>query len=461
MEVGTWIRYLFGQAEAIFKVAGSRSALWTGIALVLLTAIARNYDQTFISENPILWLLGPLLFSIVSGSWLYLVIYAGFARRRMYAPGDPMPTPDGGWPSFMGLFWMTAPIAWLYAIPVERFLDSVSAARANVTLLALVSLWRVVLMTRVMQVTTKAPFGIALVWILFAASVEVLVISAYGTFSGGLAERIMAAMSGMRNSPEEEIMRKAMNTAFGGAFWIALISVVIAFIWRPKEQLRPLSSPAGTSMPWTALAIAACLWVAIAVNPQRELARTVAVEQLMAKHQAREALDILAAHQPGDFAPARVLPPKPFERSVFDELPECFGVVQASDPPWVRVHLVSRLDVMISHLRGRWGRRQADASMTREEQIEELLEGLSWHSLEPNELLKLVDGLERFPEGWAWLETNSVFTEALWRSANDPETLKRYRDQGDTEQEQISSWLAVSNRLHGRFVTNTTTELNR
>ena len=70
MKAGIWIRYLFGQADAIRQVVASGAALWTGIALVLLTAIPRNYDQTLLSENPLLWIFGPLLFSLVSGSFL-------------------------------------------------------------------------------------------------------------------------------------------------------------------------------------------------------------------------------------------------------------------------------------------------------------------------------------------------------------------------------------------------------
>ena len=47
---------------------------------------------------------------------------------------------------------MTAPLAWLYAIPYERFLSPVGATRANLWTLGLVAAWRVLLIIRVLVV---------------------------------------------------------------------------------------------------------------------------------------------------------------------------------------------------------------------------------------------------------------------------------------------------------------------
>ena len=54
--------------------------------------------------------------------------------------------------SFLGLFWMTAPLAWAYAVPYERLLSPWQATAFNLATLALVALWRVVLMVRVVKV---------------------------------------------------------------------------------------------------------------------------------------------------------------------------------------------------------------------------------------------------------------------------------------------------------------------
>lgn len=128
MTLGTIARFQFGNAAAIRAVAENRNALWVGVVLVLLTAIARNYDQLYFSDTP-RWLFGPLLFSIVSGSLLFLVVYSCFVRRHIGNRKEVRTLAQ--WRSFMTLFWMTAPVAWIYAIPTERLFDSYRATQGK------------------------------------------------------------------------------------------------------------------------------------------------------------------------------------------------------------------------------------------------------------------------------------------------------------------------------------------
>lgn len=449
MQPGIWIKYLFGQAEAIQRVAASRAALWTGIALVLLTSVARNYDQTLIAEKPFLWFFGSLVFSFFSATWLYVATYKTFARRTGETMGDLKPSGQSGWPSFLGLFWMTAPVAWLYAIPVERFFGTLTAARANLLLLAIVSLWRVLLMARVLQVTTRASFGMTLSWVLFAAAVETLVIVFFG---GAFAQAIVRGMGGMRNSPEEELVMRTMSTAFLGALIIAPVALVVSLAWRPKGLLQPLPMPVAEKVCWAGLLAVAAIWIALAVVPQRELANNVAVERLLAEGRTRAALDFVAARQPDDFAPARPLPPKMFERSALTELPAWFGELRASDPPWVRAQAIQKFQQMLSHLGPRWRPAITDSSQPRAQQIKTALEGFQRYGPDAQGLKQLVDGLERIPEGRAWLATNGFFLETIWQAAlfaplrRGAET----RPQG----EQLAGWLVLSNQLAPRFFTN-------
>ena len=55
MSALTWGRYLLGQREAIQCVATSGGAFWTGMILVILTAIPRNYDQSSVFHEPLRW----------------------------------------------------------------------------------------------------------------------------------------------------------------------------------------------------------------------------------------------------------------------------------------------------------------------------------------------------------------------------------------------------------------------
>lgn len=436
-----WVRYLFGQREAIQRVAGSAAALWTGIVLVLLTAVARSYDQTLITENPLLWVFGPLLFSFVSGTWLYLIVYGAYARRFIPGPADPRPDTWSGWRSFMGLFWMTAPIAWLYAVPVERLFDSYSAAVANLVLLGVVSLWRVVLMARVMQVTTGAPFLLALLWVLFAASIEVLVVSFFG---GLFAQAIMRGMGGMRNSPEEDLIYGVMSSVFSGALLAAPVLMVIGFFCKPGTRLTPLPRSLPDAVRWKPLLVLALFWIAAAVIPQRELANTVEVEKLLSAGQSRQALDYLSARQPHHFSPGRNLPPKAFERSIFDDLPDCFGVVRADDAPWVRAHLLHRLTEMLVHFGPRHRSRAANTLRSHEQQVQDVV--LAFNQSRPTlgGVRQLLEGLGRLPEGAAWLQTNTVFLEGVATTGM----------QLDVKERQAADWLEVSNRLRQLPLTN-------
>jgi hypothetical protein len=449
MQPAIWIKYLFGQAEAIRRVASSRAALWTGIALVLLTSVARNYDQTLIAEKPFLWFFGALLFSFVSGTWIYCVVFEMFARPKHFGLEQPKWAFNTRWLCFMGLFWMTAPVAWIYAIPVERFLDSVSAARANVALLAVVSLWRVLLMARVLQVVTRAPFLMTLSWVVFAAALETMVLVFFG---GSFAKRIMQGMGGMRNSPEEEILMRAMNTAFSWAFFLAPAALVVSLAWRLKELLQPLPRAIAGRVSWISLLVIAAVWIGLAVAPQRELANNVAVERLLESSQTRAALDYLAARQPGDFAPARPLPPKPFEREVFTQLPACFGAVQTNDPPWVRALLIARLDAMMMHMGPRWSHGPIDPDTPRDKRVSDMKEALQWHVPNAHELTELVEGLMRIPEGHDWLRTNSMFTEAVWQAAGDANEPRLGSNR--SAQATTNNWPGLLNFLHLHFTTN-------
>lgn len=449
MQPTIWIKYLFGQAEAIRQVAASRSALWTGVVLVLLTSIARNYDQTLIAEKPFLWFFGSLLFSCVSGTWIYCVVFEMFARPKHFGLEEPKCAFSARWLCFMGLFWMTAPVAWLYAIPVERFLDSVSAARANVALLSVVSLWRVLLMARVLQVTTRAPFLMTLSWVVFAAALETMVLVLFG---GSFAKRIMQGMGGMRNSPEEEILIRAMNTAFSWAFFLTPAALVVSLVWRPKELLQPLPRAIAGRVSWISLLVIAVVWIGLAIAPQRELANNVVLEGLMESGKTRVALDYLAARQPRDFAPARPLPPKPFERDIFTQLPACFGAVQTNEPPWVRALLLSKLDAMMMHMGPRWSCGPIDPDTPRDKRVNDIQEALQWHGPDARELTELVGGLVRIPEGREWLRTNSVFVEAVWQAAGDAEEPKLGSNR--SELAITNSWPGLLNVLHLHFTTN-------
>ena len=375
------IHYLLGSEAAIRAVAAGRNGWPLGPLLVLLTAFPRNYDQTWIGEQPFLWIFGPLIFSTVSGVFLFATLHGLFLRWRR-DPETPKQPFRRQLASFMGLFWLTAPIAWLYALPVERFLDPLPATWANLALLGVVALWRVLLMARVIQVVQGAKFLTSLVWVLVPASFEVLVIAVLGAL-----QHIGSMMGGMRNSPEEELLVQALNTISTAAFWgfpaFCLIGAALAH--RSNHSLRPFPPTSPVRVPWAFLGLAAGFWLSISIPAQIQVRRNAIVEDLAAKKNRRAVLDYLAAHSLSDFAPSRPLPPKAFERSVYSELPPLFGALQADDPAWVQAHLMQRFREMLSH--------DPAPDLSNPDEV-------GWD--------QLLDGLGKIPEGRAWISDHQA-----------------------------------------------------
>lgn len=418
---GTIFRYLFGHVEAIKAVAASRASIWTGIILVFLTSIARNYDQTHINEDPIKWLFGALLFSLVSGSWLFLVSYCIFVRREM---GDEDKKSVWlHWPQFMGLFWMTAPVAWLYAIPVERFMESVPAAKANVVLLQIVSLWRVLLMARVLQVTCKAPFSRTLLWVLFPAAVEVLLVFLFG---GYLAQSIMRGMGGLRNSPAEDVVLNAMGNAFGVSFWSAPVLLLIAFFWRTKEDAQPLPMVVKTPIPMGFLVVATTFWVALAIPNQKQVWLNAQADVLLKEERFPELLAYLSAHERKDFAPSRSLPPKMYERESFTAMPKLLAAMDGKEAPWVRELIFEKMKELEISTIPRWVRNLEATS--EKEKLEQMSGGyMVRYQLAWKLWIAAIRRLQAIKEGKAWLDTKplllqSIAIQAVKSREGDPKT---------------------------------------
>ncbi|HEX7862960.1 MAG TPA: hypothetical protein VF773_21685 [Verrucomicrobiae bacterium] len=365
-----------GKAAAIREAACNRASLWTGIVLVLLTGIARNYDQNFVLESPF-WLIGPLAFSFFSGSFLYLILIRWFGK---YESSDGQRN-ESRWATFMALFWLTAPIAWLYAIPVERFMDSYQAAQANITLLAIVSVWRVLLMSRVISVLLEVPFPRALGWVLVGACLEVLVVFFLGFFFGGaLSQGILRGMSGMRNAPEEDLLGSVLGFVCTSSWVVLILNVIALAVKRSQGAVQPLPNLSPGRVPWPLLGALMVIWVAMAIVPQREQQRFAKHAALMEKAAYADAMAYLTKHRQSDFPPGRRLEPNPYEYRVWRDLPPTVALLTPNTPPWIRQTYLSHLTATLSH------RYPSYDSLTN--------------------LAVMVMTLEQLPEGRNWLQTN-------------------------------------------------------
>lgn len=160
--------FLVGQGHAIRLVAGHRHALFVGALFVLVAAFAREYDGEDLLHQP--WHLGiPFVASLATSAVLFVILRLALPSRE----SGERPTRIA-YGSLLRAYWWTAPLALVYAVPVERFLEPGGATAANLLLLLLVSLWRVVLITRAVSVLANVSFGEALFPVLLFADAVAL-----------------------------------------------------------------------------------------------------------------------------------------------------------------------------------------------------------------------------------------------------------------------------------------------
>ena len=106
---------------------------------------------------------------------------------------------------------MTAPLAWLYAIPYERFQSPVDAMRLNLITLGVVAAWRVALMVRVLMVILNYSVAQALFLVLlFGDAIALLLIQT-------LPFPLIDIMGGIRLTEPQRLLRDvAVNVALVG-----------------------------------------------------------------------------------------------------------------------------------------------------------------------------------------------------------------------------------------------------
>ena len=155
VSIKDYFLYLFGNEQAIKKLAFSHNSLYLGAFFVLIAGIAREYDQENLLEVPGIFLI-PFPASIVMCFLLNLFSWAYF--RKSINPNGL-----GHFRIFLAVFLLTAPCAWVYAIPVESLFDSLTALKINLWLLFIVALWRVLLFTRVIKVLTGVNIILAII----------------------------------------------------------------------------------------------------------------------------------------------------------------------------------------------------------------------------------------------------------------------------------------------------------
>ena len=74
------------------------------------------------------------------------VVYVFVLAAVLWVVVRPLIAPEWKYGRVVTLLMFTSPLAWLYAIPVEKFMSIESAAHANLRFLQVVALWRVAIL---------------------------------------------------------------------------------------------------------------------------------------------------------------------------------------------------------------------------------------------------------------------------------------------------------------------------
>jgi hypothetical protein len=337
MEISTLSAYLLGRRDAILTVARCRGSLAIGALLVLAAAFARHYDSRDLLHEP--WfLLAPLAASTVIATILFLLLRLGTRADERY-PGFPAARR-----CFLGLFWMTAPLALAYAVPYDRLLSPEGAVRAKLWTLAAVSAWRVLLMSRVISVV----FGVsaaASFWVVMLLG-DAAVLSALSVAKLPLIQ----FMGNIRQTSAERLLSgtKLMVTFLGAISlpaWLVASLIVLAGRRMRWQVDLPATPPCAVS---TGLKVAAILaglaWCAVLPLTQPAQRLRWRTERELKSGHLGTALEMMSSHRPQDYPPHWDPPPRP---GYGEGLPPLLDVVELiADRPtadWVRRTYLEKL----------------------------------------------------------------------------------------------------------------------
>jgi hypothetical protein len=339
MSIVTVLAYYVGSRKAILRIAATPGASWLGLVFVFSAGFAREYDGEDLLAQP--WhLLLPLAASLVLSFALYCLLMP-LVRWK----GARQGTFWGNYWVFLRLFWMTAPIAWIYAIPVQEFLSAGDATRANLWMLAIVSLWRVVLMARVVSVTYNAhPVSAAMPVLLFANTVALVAL--------WLAPLpVFSIMGGIRLTESETVIQGTAFVVgfFGTILWpMWLIGLGVAFgvgkrTWKVAVPASELSNRVSRGL-WALAAGSIFLWVFVLpfTQPKQQLRNRIEVS--LRGGRIPTAIALMSEHEPTDFPRHWDPPPRIGYGETTPPLLDVLEVLCQGDPPgWVKTMYVDKL----------------------------------------------------------------------------------------------------------------------
>lgn len=305
-----FVGYLLGARASIVRILRLRRGLMLATALVFSASLAREYDAVSLAHKP--WdLVGSFGASILLCTIIYLFvgICLSITRKRDFAWAS-------GYNTFLTGYWMTAPLAWLYAFPIETMASEINSLRFNLTALSIVSIWRVVLFSRVVSILYTIPFWCSLIWIL----VPCMAIAFYFLVSAIFP--MVSIMGGIRMTETQAILYSYQNHVAAIIFYgtipvLILLIVSLSFVRSLPKQFETTFPPSTKTswQAWSVPAFAILTLITASLWFQPRLWRAERVSRMLASRQFTEAIKHLDQYNRDDFPEAWDPPPR-FKRPV-------------------------------------------------------------------------------------------------------------------------------------------------
>ncbi len=288
---------LVGHRASILRAVDSKRGLLFMLAMVGIASICREYDGASFFHQPG-ELIKPLITSVVLASVLFVVVI--LARSLANCQGEQL---SSAYRRFLMGYWITAPLAWFYAVPVETFTDSITAVYSNLTLLSAVAVWRVAWFTRIASVITGLPAWIMLCWIgpvcCFVACVAM----------GFIRLDIVGVMGGIRLSESEQILFDFTRQADMVLTWIGwslvlgfFVSLFVLYGMRLDAPAAPAYRPCKIAISnWSVLAAVFVALLGGCVYFQPKQFRAAEVNRLIEADSIGEAISLMSQHQREDY----------------------------------------------------------------------------------------------------------------------------------------------------------------